>query len=201
MKLHPALPQTMTPENLADWITKNSIETREHLDRIPLTKEKILELEHKSSTASRAIDELKDVEKTFKTYLKKGTDVDFETEVPKGQEPKRLPVTVTIPPTRGLDELNKRRQWADMQLRTGYSVEPKNVYHIPYSETEQIIGVDVEGNEMEEYTRDMTETEATQYTLPIADAAAGVTKKPKKEKSIKYVGGKGTEESPAAFEI
>lgn len=172
MHFHSCLPQSMTPENLAAWITKNSIETREHIDKIPLTPEKIKELEHKSSVASRAIDELKEVEKLFKAYLKKGTDVDFNTVVPDGQEPKRLPQTITIPPTNGLDVLNERREWADRQIRMGYSQEVRNIYHIPYSEGSQVIGVDIEGNEMEDYTREMTEEEAKKFTLPLVNEAA-----------------------------
>jgi hypothetical protein len=176
MNLHACLPQTLTQENLAAWITKNSIETREHIDKIPLTPEKIKELEHKSSVASRAIDELKDVEKQFKAFLKKGTDVDFNTVVPDGQEPKRLPQTITIPPTNGLDVLNERREWADRQIRMGYSHESRNIYHIPYSETGEIIGVDIEGNEMEDYSRAMTEEEAKKFTLPLANEIVKVKK-------------------------
>ena len=56
--IHAYLPQTLTPENLAIYIKKNSIEQRSHIEEIDLTPEEIAEFEHRSSAANRALDKL-----------------------------------------------------------------------------------------------------------------------------------------------
>lgn len=168
MNLHPCLPQTMTPENLSEWIVKNAHENIPHETLIPLTDEEVAELEHKSSLASRKIDELKEVEKLFKEILKKGTPVeDISVDEDPSYEPKHVSVPITIPPTKGLDALNANRQYADSKLRDGHNKEITTYYRIPFIESNMMIGVDIEGNEAEEYSRKMTDFEKQKYALPI----------------------------------
>lgn len=186
--LHACLPQTLTVEELAAWITENRAEVYNHTENIPLDAETTQALEHKSSMASRRIDELKEVEKMFKAYLQEGTDIDHNAELAENEEPKHLPQTITIPPTRGIKLLTKNREWADKQLRTGYREEITPFYRIPFPEENMLIAVDIEGREREEYSREMTEEESEKYAMPILSEIAETTtlfpegKKEKKKK-------------------
>lgn len=177
--LHSALPQSMTVENLAQWITENAHERREHEEQIPLTDDVIRELEHKSSIASRAIDVLKEVEKEFKNFLKNGTLIDVNIPVAADEDPKRGPQVVTIPPTKGMDALNENRQWADKQLRDGYRTETTLIFLIPFPENNSMIAVDSQGVEWPEYNREMSEPEKVTYDKPILKEASKAAKKGK----------------------
>lgn len=174
---HPALPQTLTPENLAVWIKENALEVIQHEEKIALTEEVVRELEHKSSLASRKIDELKETEKLFKNILNNGTDVDPDQFDEQGK-PKHIPQDVTIPPTKGLKLLQENREWADKQLRDGFKLEVTPVYLIPFPEESMVIGFDIEGTEVEQYSREMTAEEADNNKPLLREAA----KKQKKSK-------------------
>jgi hypothetical protein len=153
---HPCVPQTMTPENLAQWITTQKVDNRKHVEEIPLTEEEIATFEHDSSLASRSIDTLKEVEKHFKNLLKKGTPYDRATELHK-------PATVTIPPTKGQDALTANREYADAQIKSGVKQDITDLYLIPYPETSRMIMVNIVGVEWPDYSRDMTPDELNQY--------------------------------------
>lgn len=153
---HPCVPQTLTPEALADWIQTQKVDTRNHVEEIPLTEEEIVELEHTSSLASRSIDKLNGVKKYFDELLKKGTSYDRVTESYK-------PATVTIPPTKGLDALKANREHADKQIELGHKEEITALYMIPYPEHSKMIMVNIVGVEWPEYSRDMTGDEINQY--------------------------------------
>lgn len=157
---HPALPQTMTKEALGDWIHTNRVDTKNHVQQIPLTEEEIINLQRESSLASRAIDKLEDLEKQFREIIKKGTHFDTVT----GQH---KPMTFTIPPTKGSDTLKKNRKFADDQLEKGYREEITTLYMIPWPEQEKLVAVDIEGSEWRTYSRDMSEDEIRQYGKPI----------------------------------
>lgn len=180
--LHPALPQTMTPENLAQWITENKADTFEHEEKVDLSPETKSELEHKASLAACKIKELEDCKKEFMEYLKKGTPVDpaKTAEDNNGKLP-RLPQEIQIPPTAGLDELNKNLTFFTKQLRNGFTSVSTMIFLIPFPEGKVMIAVDIEGNEWTQYNRDMTEPEKVNYDRPIlAEVEAG--KKGKKGK-------------------
>lgn len=190
--LHPSLPQSLTPENLASWIQDNRAEVYNHTEQVPLDEETTQALEHKSSMASRRIDELKEVEKNFKMFLQNGTPVDHNTEVAEDQEPKHLPHSITIPPSKGTKLLTKNREWADKQLRDGYKEEITPYYLIPFIEEEMLIAVDIEGREHAEYSRAMSEEDIEKYAKPILSEIAETvsmfpeaTKKDKKKKKEK----------------
>lgn len=152
--IHQSLPRTLTTEKLAEWITSNSQELKVDRKEIPLTKEEIHDLEHKSSAASRAIDKINGRLKEIKTMFKKGTpEIDGI----------RKPVDITIPPTKGLDILNANREWADNILEQGYRVEETTLYMIPWPEESKMIFVDIEGREWPHYTRTMTPAEINQH--------------------------------------
>jgi hypothetical protein len=141
MALHEALPQSMTPENLGEWINSNSIDTNTHIEEIPYTEEEIKEFEHKSSLASRSIDEIEAVEKKVKEMVKEGIDE---------------PVNVTIPPTKGTKILKENRLYADEQILKGFNEVSTPLFGIPYPEKEKVLWFDIEGNLFEQYTTDMT---------------------------------------------
>jgi hypothetical protein len=178
--LHPSLPQSFTPENLAQWITENSAEKREHEEKLDLTPETKSLFEHKASLAACRIQELKEVQKNFMEYLKKGTDVDMEQLSEDTGEPLRLPQNVTIPPTKGLEELTANLDYATTQIRNGYTTEKTMIFLIPFPEERIMVGVDIEGKEWAQYTREMTDPERGKYDMPVLDAASAPSKKKKR---------------------
>lgn len=153
---HPCVPQTLTPELLADWIQTQKVDQQNHVEEIPLTEEEIIEFEHTSSLASRAIDKLMEVKKHFDNALKKGTPYDRATE-------QHRPLTVQIPPSKGLDALKANREFADKQIVEGVKKEITALYMIPYPEQSKMIMVNIVGVEWPEYSRDMTADEINQY--------------------------------------
>lgn len=153
---HPCVPVTLTPEALADWIQTQKVDVRNHVEEIPLTEDEIVELEHSSSLASRAMDRLTEVKKYFEAYLKKGTPFDKATEQNK-------PMTVTIPPTKGMDALKANREYADKQIALGHKQDVTALYLIPYPEHSRMIMVNIVGVEWPEYSRDMSADEINQY--------------------------------------
>lgn len=161
--IHKSLPTTLTPERLAEWINSNSQELKVDRKEIPLTKEEIHDLEHKSSSASRAIDKLNNRLSEIKLLLKKGTpEIDGI----------RKPVDITIPPTKGLDTLTANREWADSILEQGYRVEETTLYMIPWPEESRMVCVDIEGREWPHYTRTMTTVEVNQHK-PLLKSGSG----------------------------
>ena len=113
----------MTPEQLGVWFTENALEKRMHTEEIPLTEETRLQFREKIANATAAIYDLKDIEKSFKDALNNGTTYN-------GQE--RLPQDFTIPPTKGLKELEANRQFADKILKQGFTTTETEVFGIPY---------------------------------------------------------------------
>ena len=165
---HQALPQTMTPEALAEWIKNNHDgDIVNHIEKTELDEQMVKELEHKSSLASRAIDRLEAVKKEFMDILTNGT--------PNEEEP----FDVTIPPTKGLKILKANREFADKQLENGYSEETIPLYMIPYPEESQMLAFDIEGNEWPEYTKDMTDDQVNKHKPML--------KKSKKQKEVNFL--------------
>ena len=161
--LHPTLPQSMTPENLAIWIRQNSLEGKNHVEEIRYTQEEIQEFEHRSSAANRAIDKLEAQLKTIQQIFKNGT-----------QEP----IEEKIYPTKGIDVLKENRKYADGQIEKGFREETTVLFAIPYPEKKIVVFVDIEGNHFPQYDRPMTKDEAIGHnTLFSQDErdATGVT--------------------------
>lgn len=165
--IHPCLPQTKTPEQLAQWITENSKNSFQHDEKVDLTEEEVRAFEHKSSAASRALDRLKAVEEDFKHVLKKGTPVIGGTTEP---------YTVTIPPTKGVDALKANREHADKILEDGYQTITTALYTIPYPEESTMVVVTIEGDEWPMYTKPMSKDQKVLY----GELFTGLTKKGKK---------------------
>jgi hypothetical protein len=153
---HPCVPGTMSPEALADWIQNQKIDVQNHVEEIDLTPDEIVAFEHDSSIASRAMDTLVEVKKYFEAMLKKGTPYDKAIEAHK-------PLSVTIPPTKGMDALKANREYADAQIKKGYKEEVTALYLIPYPEKSRMIMVNIVGVEWASYSRDMTGDEISQY--------------------------------------
>lgn len=153
-QLHRTVPQTMTKENLAKWITENQKQVISHIDKTPLSPEEVSDYEHKSSMASRAIDRLDEVKADFMHFYKKGTPYDGTNFVPQDLQ---------IPGTKGVDALKKNREFADEILEKGYTETTTEVYVIPNPDDSQMVGVTIEGYECPDYTRPMTEDEDALY--------------------------------------
>lgn len=171
MTPHLCCPQTMTKENLGQWIEQNSKHSFKHEEKVDLTEEEIREFEHKSSAASRALDRLKAVEDDFKYHLKKGTPtLGGITE----------PYTVTIPPTKGTDVLKANREHADKILEDGYQTIYTHLYTIPYPEESTMVVVTIEGDEWPMYTKPMSKDQKAMYGELFYKGADGKPKKMKK---------------------
>lgn len=136
MKRHPALPETYTPEKLGVWFTENAVDKRTHTEEQQLTEKDILEYKEKIANSTAAIYTLKDVEKAFKESLNKGTPFN-------GQE--REPESFTIPPTKGLKDLEANREFFDKVLKQGFVAHDIELFGIPYKK--KIVFFDVTGKE------------------------------------------------------
>lgn len=167
MARHDCLPQTMTPENLADWIKSNKVEVVNHIEKFPLTEEEIAEFQRSSSVASRQIDKLKDTKKYFTTLVDKGTPYSISID-------DHTPVSVTIPPTKGIKVLEANRKYADDQIEKGYKEEITTIYLIPWPEYEKMVAVDIEGYEWQKYSRTMSKDEVRQHGKPILSASTEI---------------------------
>ena len=153
--LHACLPQSMTIENLAAWLTDNSIEKKIHIEEKDLTADDISEFEHKSSAASRAMDDLEDLKKQFTDMIAKGTE-----------DPKDF----TIPPTKGTKILEANRKYADKCIKDGVSKQEVPLYGIVYPEESKILFFDIEGNEYDGHHRNMDPEEQEAYDKPLLKA-------------------------------
>jgi hypothetical protein len=87
-------------------------------------------------------------------YIKKGTAFDGE---------KHLPHDITIPPTKGVDALKSNRQIADDIVERGYNEDVTVIYMVPNPEDSQMVAVTIEGHEVTDYTRAMTQDEDKSY--------------------------------------
>lgn len=163
IKLHPALPQAKTKEALGAWIEENSIEPRDHEEKIDYTDEEIQKFEHDSAKISIELAELENVKKTFDTYLKKGT---FCSDPDLGKYDDQI---VRIPGTKGVDILKANRDYASEQIKLGYKVEKTSLYGIPYSAERKIIFFDIEGNEWDQYSYKMNPHQVDKYGNPLFD--------------------------------
>jgi len=166
---HECLPTGKTPENLAVWIMENNAGEIQHIEKTPLGPEKIAELEHTSSLASRAIDRLETIKKEFMEVLTGGTN-DEET-----------PYDTTIPPTKGLKILKANRAFADKQIEQEFSEETITLYLIPWTSMNIMVATDIEGFEWPEYTKPMTQEQINSY-VPIVKVP-----KKKKEKQLSFI--------------
>lgn len=146
---HEALPQSLTVEQLAQWLYENKIDSKSHTEEEAYTEEEIQEFEHKSSLASRSIDGLDDIEKRVKEHLKEGI---FDE-----------PVSITLPPTNGRKTLTANRKYADDQILKGFSYREIDLYGIPDEKTEKILFFDAEGNMWDDYSENMSEDQKHQY--------------------------------------
>jgi hypothetical protein len=162
MAIHPNLPQTKTPESLADWIRENEIkdEHKAHTEEVPLDEDEIAEHEHKSALASRAIIALEDLKKAFTTCLRDGTDVKETKDDGTVVYDIR---TFTVPPTKGLKALKANVEFHSEILENGFTTTITQIHMIPAPEIKKVIAVTIEGKEWPDYTREMTKEEEEEY--------------------------------------
>lgn len=153
--LHLALPQTLTIENLAAWLTENNIEKKIHVEQKDLTPDDISEFEHKSSAASRALDNLDELLTEIKDTIKSGIEE---------------PITYTIPPTKGTKTLKENRKYADRCIKEGVSKQETELYGVVYPEEQKILFFDIQGNEYPDHHRDMDPEEQENYDRPLLKA-------------------------------
>lgn len=160
---HISLPQTMTPEQLADYIRSNRVDTINHVEKIALTDDDKAKLAMDSSLASRALMKLEKMQKEIMFYINKGTPFDQSL----GDDGDHKPLTITIPPTKGVEKLKANRLYADEQLEKGFREDVTAIYLIPWPEYEKMVAVCIEGNEWSKYSRPMKDYEIAQHGKPI----------------------------------
>lgn len=196
MKLHKALPQSYTPENLAIWIKENSIEPREHEEKIDYTEEEIQKFEHDSAKISIELAELDNVKKSFDTYLKKGT---FCSDPELGKYDDQI---IRIPGTKGVDILKANRDYASEQIKLGYKIDKTTLYGIPYSAERRIIFFDIEGNEWDQYSYKMNPHQVDKYSNPLFDEKTSTRKNLDADLAkvgMTIEGGDGSKENPVVI--
>lgn len=157
---HEGLPITLTTEALAQWITDNAKDDINHVEKVDLDPEKVRDYEHKLANSTGAKLRLEELKKEFNECLKKGTGVTGFTE--EG-EPIHAPQDFTVPPTKGLDALNANIQFYSSLLERGFEEVHTMIYMIPYPEKSRMVAVDIEGNEWEQYSKDMTPEQVAAY--------------------------------------
>lgn len=133
---HQCLPQKLTVEELAKWITENAHETRNHEEHLPLTEEQALEYKEKIALTTAKLYDLAELKKEFERVLKDGTP--FEEDEYK-------PVDFTIPPTKGTKSLEENRKYADSVLKQGHETVITPIYGIAWIEGKRSVFVDIEG--------------------------------------------------------
>lgn len=152
MGRHPVLPEKMTVEELANWLTENAIDQDTDVKKTPLTPEEIHQFETKVTLATAAIYDLEALEQSFKKTIKKGTPA-----LPGDKDVQYQPVTITIPPTKGKEALEENRKYADRILKDGHTTVETPLYGIPYSKKKIVVFFNSEGVEFK--TRPMTPAE------------------------------------------
>lgn len=172
--IHTSLPQTLTAENLGQWIMQNHIEKKIHEERIPLDDSQVADLEHRSSLASRAIDKLKAQLKEITEYFKEGT---LEA------------IPFTIYPTKGITTITANREFADGCLEKGYTEEKITLYGILYPEKELVIYVDITGVEYPAYQEVMSAEQKVMHNSLFKEESLQeeVSKQQKKKKTIPVI--------------
>jgi len=167
-KRHPALPQSMTIEQLAQWLTENAVEKNFDIKEIPLTEAEKIDHEHRIANATAAIYDLQALERAFKKRIKKGTNC-HPGEKP-GDDVVYEPEAFTIPPTKGTDSLEENRKFSDAILKAGKTIVETQLYGIPYSDTQEIVFFDIEGNEFANKNRPMTAEQKKAYVTDLFSA-------------------------------
>lgn len=158
---HHSLPQTLTPEALADWIQENKVDEIIHIDKVPLDDEVRHDLTEKLYAATSAKLKLEELEKRFKKAIKEGTPSRGVSE--DTGEPLHTPMDFTVPPTKGTKVLIKNIEHYSQMLDKGYKEEPTSIYLIPNPEEKMMVAVDIEGQEWSEYSRAMTDEQVQKY--------------------------------------
>lgn len=184
-KLHEALPQTMSPENLAIWLDENQIDKKIYTLKYDLTPEDIAMYEHKSSVASRSLDILDELSKNFMAAINEGTD-----------EPRDF----TVPDTKGTKVLKANRKFADACIRNGFSEQEVELFAIPHVEEKKIVFFDSEGHPFDGTSFKDSETEkdikTPDLTENMSDEQIALYDKPLL-RAIKDEGGEKKKEKPA----
>lgn len=161
--LHEVLPQTLTPENLAVWLTENNIDKRIHSQELKLSEEDVHLYENKIANVTQQIYRLQEVKAEFEAYLKKGTSVTHDAQ---GQ-PQYQPQTVTIPPTKGLNELEENRKYYAKILEQGFRNNDFEVFGIPYPKGETVLFFNSEGQLI--FDEPMNEAQIAQFGKGLFD--------------------------------
>lgn len=168
---HHSLPQTLTPEALADWIQENKVDEIIHIDKVPLDDEVRHDLTEKLYAATSAKLKLEELEKQFKKAIKEGTPSRGVSE--DTGEPLHTPMDFTVPPTKGTKVLIKNIEHYSQILDKGYKEEPTSIYLIPNPEEKMMVAVDIEGQEWGEYSRAMTDEQVQKYGSMFAKEEKG----------------------------
>lgn len=150
--LHPSLPQTFTPEQLAAWLKNNAVEKFTDERKIYFTDDEKDEIRKKIVNTAVEINDLDAIHAKVKTYLKEGVFTEDEA----GE-------SIVIPNTKGLKILLSNKRFEEDRYKRGYDLETRDIYGIPNAETENMDFFDVTGTEIIERCRPLSPREKQMY--------------------------------------
>ena len=191
---HEVLPQSITAEELGAWITKNFKENAQFVEKIDYEDHEIVEFEHKSCKAGQEIQKLKSLLDEATEHVKKGNHTGAD-------------VIIKIPPTEGMNTLEKQRSYNDMQVANGGYEDVTTLYGIPYVDESKMVFVDIEGNHFPDFDRGLTTGEMEDYGNMFAKVQAddqeeepvGEEKEEKAEPELPFIQNEEPEDEASNF--
>lgn len=138
----------MPAEALAQWIMRNSKERFKHTKQIAYTAEEITEKSKKSCQAGVGIMNMEKIMADVKSAVENG--------IPENGEPFIVEIR---PNTAGMKSLKtERRQW-DVEVDRGYMELNMDIFGLPDAQTNSMIYVTIEGEEVEDRKRSLSPRE------------------------------------------
>jgi hypothetical protein len=146
--LHPSLPHTLTPENLAAWLQQNSKERTTLNREYRYTEDELDHFKTRAMNCGIEINDLNDEKKRINELIEKGIS-DF--------------TQIDLLPSKGLKQLKIERLACEKEVKRGYQPESLTIYGIPNHDTHNMDYFDIEGNEIVERQRPLTAKETREY--------------------------------------
>lgn len=148
---HALLPQTLEAYEIGTWLKSNSVE--EFTDELKryFDEDEIGEFEHESSASGREINRLKSILKSVTEHVNKGGEEDL---------------TIELPATIGVKDLENQRKQNDDLVERGYEVEENRIYGIVDEENATMEYFTVEGTHVKDRSRNLSAREKVEYLSP-----------------------------------
>jgi hypothetical protein len=145
---HPSLPQSLTPELLASWISQNAKEKFTEEKKYYYTEDELNEFKDSAVKSGIELNNLAEKKARLNKIFDNGT-------------PEYINIDITE--TKGIKALKEEREANERQVERGYKVESIVVYGIPNQDTHYMDYFDIEGNEIPDRTRPLSAKEIREY--------------------------------------